>query len=272
MNYKINYCIVCGKEIIKRKNESIKRYNEKKMCSKECRNILNIKDLSGQKFGRLFVVERIGLNKQGNSTFLCKCDCGNEKIVRGASLLNGETQSCGCIRKERIKKYNEQTKKKYNTYDLTGEYGIGYTSKGEEFYFDIEDYELIKDYCWSMNDNYIIARNDDKIIQMHRLVTQCPDDMEVDHIYHNEWDNRKEFLRIITHSQNCMNNTLSCNNTSGVTGVSWDKNYEKWRAYIQIDKKNTSLGHYDDFNEAVAIRKAAELKYYGEYRYKEIPS
>ena len=38
--------------------------------------------------------------------------------------------------------------KKYNTYDLTGEYGIGYTSKDEEFYFDLEDYDKIKDYCW----------------------------------------------------------------------------------------------------------------------------
>ena len=40
-----------------------------------------------------------------------------------------------------------ETFKKYNTYDLSGEYGIGYTSKGEEFYFDLDDYDKIKDYC-----------------------------------------------------------------------------------------------------------------------------
>ena len=35
-----------------------------------------------------------------------------------------------------------------NVYDLSGEYGIGYTLKGEPFWFDLEDYDLIKDYCW----------------------------------------------------------------------------------------------------------------------------
>ena len=41
--------------------------------------------------------------------------------------------------------------KKYNTYDLSGEYGIGYTTKGEKFLFDLEDYEKIKDYCWCVD-------------------------------------------------------------------------------------------------------------------------
>ena len=42
-------------------------------------------------------------------------------------------------------KYNP---KKYNKYDLTGKFGIGYTSKGEEFYFDLEDYDKIKNHLW----------------------------------------------------------------------------------------------------------------------------
>lgn len=37
--------------------------------------------------------------------------------------------------------------KRYNRYDLTGEYGIGYTNQGVEFYFDLEDYDKIKEYC-----------------------------------------------------------------------------------------------------------------------------
>lgn len=65
-----------------------------------------IKDLTGQKFGRLTVIKRIGSNKQREAIWLCKCECGNEKVVVGSSLRKGQTQSCGCLMKERIKKAN----------------------------------------------------------------------------------------------------------------------------------------------------------------------
>jgi hypothetical protein len=56
-------------------------------------------DISGQKFGRLLVLERIPIKK--TNTWKCKCDCGNEKIVRGYSLIKGSTKSCGCFSKEK---------------------------------------------------------------------------------------------------------------------------------------------------------------------------
>lgn len=55
-------------------------------------------DLTGQKFGRLIVIEY----KQ-NGKWLCKCDCGNEKVVRGDSLKQGLTLSCGCLHKNIVK-------------------------------------------------------------------------------------------------------------------------------------------------------------------------
>ena len=54
------------------------------------------KDLTGKKFGKLTVLERI-LNEKGTK-YKCLCDCGNIKIIRGTDLSNGKTQSCGCIR------------------------------------------------------------------------------------------------------------------------------------------------------------------------------
>jgi len=54
--------------------------------------------LKGKKFGRMTVIERYGSSSNG-ATWLCKCDCGNEKIVIGRHLVNGHTSSCGCIRK-----------------------------------------------------------------------------------------------------------------------------------------------------------------------------
>ena len=105
----------------------------------------NVKNLSGQTFGRLKVIERNGSDKHGKALWKCICECGSEKIVIATTsqLTTSHTQSCGCLQKERTSKAN----KKYNSYDLSGEYGIGYTSKGKKFYFDLEDYDKIKDYC-----------------------------------------------------------------------------------------------------------------------------
>jgi hypothetical protein len=63
-----------------------------------------IKDLTGQKFGRLTAIEFRGTNKSGNALWLCKCDCGNETVVRGSSLKSGHTKSCGCFHDENTKK------------------------------------------------------------------------------------------------------------------------------------------------------------------------
>ena len=93
--------------------------------------------------------------------------------------------------------------------------------------------------------------------------------MEVDHINHNGLDNRKENLRIVTHKQNKFNNPILSTNTSGVTGVSWSKQKNKWRAYITIDNKQKSLGYYFNKEDAIKARKEAEEKYFGEFRNKE---
>lgn len=62
-------------------------------------------DLTGQRFGRLVVVERAEnrIERNGNMVvqWLCKCDCGNYTVVRRADLTNGRTRSCGCLLQER---------------------------------------------------------------------------------------------------------------------------------------------------------------------------
>lgn len=60
----------------------------------------NVQDLTGQRFGRLTVV-RLSERRSGRKTFwICKCDCGNEKIVRSDIIKSGNTRSCGCLHKE----------------------------------------------------------------------------------------------------------------------------------------------------------------------------
>ena len=57
-------------------------------------------DLSGQRFGRLVVLERAGSDNNKNAMWRCRCDCGNTITTSGKRLRRGETQSCGCLHRE----------------------------------------------------------------------------------------------------------------------------------------------------------------------------
>lgn len=59
-------------------------------------------ELTGQRFGRLTVIKYAG-SENYKSLWLCKCDCGKEKIVKGQDLKRGATRSCGCLRDETVK-------------------------------------------------------------------------------------------------------------------------------------------------------------------------
>lgn len=226
-------------------------------------------DLSGERFGKLTVIERandyIYKNGRHRSRWICRCDCGNTTIVFADALKRGLTKSCGCLAKETLSKY--KFSKKYNDYDLFGEYGIGYDCNGSEFYFDLEDYDKIKDYCWYITkDGYVICTYGR--ILMHRLIMNFPNSV-IDHIHGkvSRNDNRKSNLRVATHSQNSMNTKLRSDNSSGVAGVTFEKFTNKWRSYITVNKKRKTLGRFDNFEDAVRARKDAEEKYFGEYSY-----
>lgn len=239
--------------------------------------------IEGQRFGRLTVMYRVEDKidpKSGKhkTVWHCKCDCGNEKDIIGASLTSGATQSCGCLHKENSS-ITARTKishgKKYNKFDLSGEYGIGYTTKGEEFYFDKEDYEKIKDTCWFIHSRgYVLGHNvgsTKRYIQMHRLVMGLSEEDKrvIDHINtHRKNDNRKSNLRITTQANNTKNRMMPRNNTSGIKGVSYNKKNKKWYAYIGINGKIKSLGYFKELEVAKQARITAEKIFFGEYRYK----
>ena len=56
-----------------------------------------IKDLTNMTFGRLTAQAAVGSTKQGATLWCCRCSCGNETVVRGYSLMQGNTKSCGCL-------------------------------------------------------------------------------------------------------------------------------------------------------------------------------
>lgn len=88
---------------------------------------------------------------------------------------------------------------------------------------------------------------------------------QIDHVNGDKTDNRISNLREATNFQNGKNLKLSVKNTSGVCGVTFDRQTGKWRATIKIDGKQRCLGRWLVFQDAVAARRAAEKKYFGEW-------
>lgn len=106
----------------------------------------------GDVIGRLTILERgethIYKNGAKDTEWICQCNCQNKTIVKklySNLVKRNRTPSCGCIGREKT----SIRSKKYNRYDLSGEYGIGYASNTNNlFYFDLENYDLIKNFCW----------------------------------------------------------------------------------------------------------------------------
>lgn len=240
--------------------------------NKELKNINKtggkVIDMTGQIFGRLLVLERaedhIQQNGRRRVQWKCKCQCGNTIVVTRDRLVSGITKSCGCLQKE----YQEQ--RNHNFYELKEDYYIGYTNHQELFYFDIEDYDKIKKYCWFINkEGYVVTTDNNKQIWMHRLCMDLNDsNLLVDHIggKNTRNDNRKNNLRVCSNSENIMNTGVRKNNTSGTTGVCLISP-NTWNAYIQAYGEKYNLGYFKNKQDAIAARKEAEEKYFGEFRF-----
>lgn len=97
---------------------------------------------------------------------------------------------------------------------------------------------------------------------LHRLLLNCPIGKVVDHIDNNGLNNRRDNLRIATHTQNQMNRR---SNVNEICGVWFRLDRKKWAARITVEGKIKSLGHFDTFEEACVARLAAEKLYFGEF-------
>lgn len=143
-------------------------------------------EMSGRRFGRLVVVERVGRMKNGNITWRCKCDCGGECVVDGHLLRTGCTISCGCARREQSRaaiRNNPATRK------------------------HIGDWRMLE----------------------------------------KTWHPKSDELR--------------SNNKSGVTGVNFDQQQQRWIARLFFNGKYVLNQAFVHQEMAVEARKEAELQY-----------
>lgn len=200
--------------------------------------------------------------------WICQCDCGNFASIRGDNLVRLDTLSCGCYHKEVGSK--KSTNKKYNKVEFDNEACIIYTSKNEKIYIDAEDYDKVKDYCWSVAKNgYAVARCGikDAPILMHRIIMDAKEEDVIDHRNHEILNNRKTNLRLCDNYKNMANQSLSKANTSGFKGVYWDKEKELWNVKIGYNNKQIHIGYYSDYEKAIEARMKAEEEYFKEYSY-----
>lgn len=136
------------------------------------------------------------------------------------------------------------------------------------FYFDTEDYEIVKYHCWwTSNMGYIYTQINRETVLFHRLIMGLPIE-KLDHIDRNHLNDRKENLRFVTHQENNRNRSIDYDNKSGFMGVSRTSVQIKgrlfWRARITIsDDGKTVSKSFEKKEDAIVQRLKWELQYYG---------
>lgn len=145
------------------------------------------------------------------------------------------------------------------------DYGIIYLDNSE-FYFDIDDLPLIQSRKWYKDkDGYLVScyyyAGRRRFVRFHRIVMNAKPDEIVDHINRKRTDNRKCNLRVCKRAENDRNRGLYATNSSGVSGVHFDKKRNKWIASITYDHRRIFIGRFSHKEEAIRARllKEAEL-------------
>lgn len=241
-------------------------------------------------------IEKNG-TRSGNAHWLCQCSCGNPnlKSITGWQLKSGQTKSCGCYASEILIERNKRDSSKYNHHGkLKDNISLSLDKNGnceiydenDEFSFLIspEDLDIVSQYYWrkisektepNPRKRYWITNAKAEEIKngstyshkLHQIIAEQkygPYDhykYYPDHLDRNPDNNTRENLILKSNIENSHNRGLSRKNSSGKTGVYKNRNHLGWDACITVNYNSIYLGTFINFEDAVAARKEAELKY-----------
>ena len=218
-----------------------------------------IKIKVGEIYGKLEITEYLGTQEYGSSgqkrSFVkakcLNCDSGEKRYML-SNLVRGNTESCGCVKKEKaIELSTTHGLSKTRQYGIwsnmisrcTNPKNINWINYGNRGITVCEKWKTFEGFWEDMREGY-------------------SDDLEIDRI-DVDGNYFKDNCRWTSGSENAYNIRIKTNNTSGKSGVSFSKKENKWVAYIGVDKKLINLGSFLTKEEAVAVREKAEIDIYG---------
>lgn len=205
----------------------------------------------GKKYGLLTIVDRKRENKR--TYYYCKCECGNEKWIRADTVNSGRQKSCGCLQKQTQFKYKDLTGMRFSRLIV-----VSKTDKRDSngciiwnCKCDCGNFKEVSEPLLSSNSvmscgclqKETMSLNGKKVGELH--------------VKNNIIDG--------TNIQVIDRKTPLSNNTSGITGVSWDASRKKWIAQIWFKNKHYNLGRFDKKKDAIKARKKAEEKLHNEF-------
>lgn len=151
-------------------------------------------------------------------------------------------------------------------------------TKNKKALVDDSDFEFLNQYKWSVTGSekygfkavrgFFCMKNGKpfrRLILMHRIITMCHEEFEVDHIDGNGLNNQKSNLRFCTHGQNMRNRTKRSVAASKYKGVHFRKDKKLWRAKMDFENKCVLDKNFKSENEAALAYNEAALKHHGEF-------
>lgn len=239
------------------------------------------RDLSGLRVGRLTVVAPAA-DVGKRTRWLCRCDCGKERVVYTSNLTRSHTMSCGCYHADMARENSTGVDRRGTPNDVrfvsdtVAAIAVADRRNGaaREVLLDSADLHLLSGHRWYVVGGYA-ATNYPQRVYLHNLIMReaimaAPEGYEVDHISRDKLDNRRSNLRVGTKAANKANRILP-RGRSGYIGVCQYRRTDRWYAQARVKGVLTHLGFFSSPEEAAHVRDAAVTKEYGEFAMLNFP-